>query len=229
MEGTQDQIEKTLCVIFDMDGVIVDSEPLHMKCEREIFDMLGIIIPPDEHHSFAGLNDEAMWNRIRMGNSLPLTNQELINLKRKKYLELLDRSDAIKIIPYVRQVIIDLFNKGFYLTLASSSPKEQIDYILNKFKLEAYFHARISGDDVENGKPDPEIFLRAARLVNIKPDRCVVIEDSYNGILAAKNAGMKCIGYRNLNSGNQIIDSADIIIDTFNDFPLTGIEELLQN
>ena len=89
----------SLCAIFDMDGVIIDSEPLHMMCEREIFKMLGIHITKDEHLSFTGANDEALWSMIKNKYDLPLKVTDLINLKRTKYMDFLKNDDLIKIIP----------------------------------------------------------------------------------------------------------------------------------
>ena len=217
----------SLCAIFDMDGVIIDSEPLHMMCEREIFKMLGIHITKDEHHSFTGANDEALWSMIKNKYDLPLKVTDLIDLKRTKYLDFLKNDDLIKIIPNIHELIFNLYSHGFLIVLASSSPKAQIDYVLKKFNLEAYFHGRISGDDVESSKPNPEIFLNAAKLVNAKPNCCVVIEDSYNGVMAAKSAGMKCVGFKNPNSGNQNLQIADIILSSFAELSISKIEVLL--
>jgi len=216
-----------LCTIFDMDGVIIDSEPLHMVCEKGIFKSLGIDITEDEHHSFIGVNDESMWSTIKNKYNLQLKVTDLVNLKRMKYMDLLKEDDLVKAIPNIKELIINLNAHGFFVVLASSSPKAQIDYVLRKFNLEAYFHGRISGDDVESSKPNPEIFLIAAKLVNAKPSCCVVIEDSYNGVMAAKSAGMKCVGFKNPNSGNQNLQSADIIIRSFTELSISKIEGLL--
>lgn len=203
------------CIIFDMDGVIIDSEHIHMACEREIFRLLKISISDDEHHAFVGATDETMWTRIESSHELPINIPRIINLKRSLYMEYLKREVYIKPIPYVLELIVDLYKRGFLLALASSSPHSQINYILNDFRIKPYFHSIISGEDVENGKPNPEIFLKAANSVNVSPQSCVVVEDSYNGVTGAKKANMKCIGFINPNSGNQDLSKADMVISSF--------------
>ena len=123
-------------------------------------------------------------------------------------------------------MVANLNKQGFLLALASSSPHVQIDYILNKFELKRYFHTIVSGEDVEAGKPHPEIFLKAAELVGARPDSCVVIEDSYHGVTAAKKANMKCIGFINPNSGNQDLSQADMLISSFKDLSAISINQL---
>lgn len=101
------------------------------------------------------------------------------------------------------------------LVLATSASRKDTEIIINMFALNKYFTSIISGDCVDNGKPAPDIFLYAAEVINVKSKECIVIEDSKNGIDAAKKAGMKCVGYKNLNSGDQDLSCADLIIESF--------------
>ncbi len=215
------------CIIFDMDGVIIDSEPIHMACEREIFRLLGISISDEEHNALVGGMDKTMWNRIEGSHELPIQIPEIINLKKSLYMEYLKREVYIKPIPYVLELIVDLHKSGFLLALASSSPHSQIDYILNNFEIIPCFHSIISGEDVEKGKPNPEIFLKAAKSVDVDPQSCVVIEDSYNGVIGAKRANMKCIGFMNPNSGDQDLSKADMVISSFKEVSTVFIKGLL--
>jgi HAD superfamily hydrolase (TIGR01509 family) len=216
------------CVIFDMDGVIIDSEPIHQECERIMFKQLGINVSDEEHNAFVGTTDDYMWSRLINLYSLPIKINEAIQLQRSLYLECLKQENCIEILPYVSQLISNLNKQGFLLALASSSPHVHIDYILNKFELKRYFPVIVSGEDVKAGKPHPGIFLRAAKLAGIKPGSCLVIEDSYNGVTAAKKAGMKCIGFINPNSGNQDLSQADLLISSFKDFSEITINQLLR-
>ena len=118
-----------------MDGVIVDSEPIHMACEREIFRLMGITVPNEEHHKMVGANDNYMWSHMNRLYNLPVTVDEVVNLKKSLYMEYLKREVYLQPIPYVLELIIDLFANNISMGLASSSPHEQIDYILNKFEL----------------------------------------------------------------------------------------------
>lgn len=216
------------CVIFDIDGVIIDSEPIHMACEREIFRLLKISVSDEMHHTFIGTTDINMWTTIENSFELPIKVHEIIQLKKSLYLEYLKREVYLKPVPYVLNLIVDLYNRGFKLGIASSSSHEQIDFILNDFGIKKYFHTIICGDDVEKGKPDPEIFLKVCNQLEIKPENCLVIEDSYNGIIAAKNAGMKCLGYVNPNSGHQDLRKADLLAFSFKEISSVLIYGLLK-
>ena len=99
------------------------------------------------------------------------------------------------------------------MAIASSSPRLFIENVIQKIGVAEYFSIWISGEEVKHSKPEPDIFLKAAELLNVNPQACAVIEDSSSGTIAAKRAGMKCIGYRNLNSGNQDLSQADYIIE----------------
>ena len=215
------------CVIFDMDGVIIDSEPIHMACEKEIFRLLGISITDEEHHSMIGTTDMVMWSRLKGTFNLSQSINELVILKQASYIEYLKSKTNIIPISYIPELISSLHKNGFLLALASSSPHDQIDFILNEFALSKYFTVKVSGDDVRHGKPNPEIFLKASNLMGVTPEYCLVIEDSMNGVIAAKNANMRCVAYRNPNSGNQNLERADFEINTFKDLTITLIKKLL--
>ena len=209
-----------------MDGVIIDSEPIHMACEKEIFRMLGISVADKEHHSMIGTTDKAMWARLKETFDLSQSADELVALKQASYIKHLRNMTNLKPVPYIPELIASLHKKGFILALASSSPHAQIDFILNEFALGNYFSVTVSGDDVKYGKPNPEIFLKASELTGVPPKQCLVIEDSMNGVLAAKKANMRCVAYRNPNSGNQDLEGADIEINSFKDLSVKVMEEL---
>ena len=207
-----------------MDGVIIDSEPLHQSCEKTIFQLLGVSITDEMHHSFTGCTDESMWSQIASIYRLSINIPDIIEMKKSLYLKHL-KEKKISLIAGIVELLARLFNNEFIIALATSAPHEQIDYILNTFDIKHFFGSITSGDDVAMGKPHPEIFLTAAIAVGIEPKSCIVIEDSYNGIIAAKNADMKCIAYKNPNSGNQDLSKADVIITSFEEISL----DLLRN
>jgi HAD superfamily hydrolase (TIGR01509 family) len=210
-----------------MDGVIIDSEPIHKACEKTIFRLLKISLTEEEHNAFVGTTDETMWISLVESFNLPVNVDEIIQLKKSLYFESLKRNENIQPICYIPKLIAGLHKKGFSLALASSAPREQIDYILDTFNLKLYFQSIISGEDVKYGKPNPEIFIKAAEAVGIKPGKCIVIEDSLNGIIAAKKADMKCIGYYNPHSGNQNLSQADMIITSFDQISVKSIRKLI--
>ncbi len=219
---------KQKCVIFDMDGVIIDSEPIHIASEKEMFELLKLGVSNEEHHSFVGASSETLWSTIKERKNLDYPVDTLVEMNRTMYMKNLKKMFVLESIPYIPELISQLKVEGFQLAVASSSPVSQVSYILENLHLIQYFQAVITGDDVIKGKPEPDIFLKAARSVGVDPSLCVVIEDSLNGVMAAKNAHMKCIGLRNPNSGNQDLSKADILIDHFDDQTLHIIIDLLK-
>ena len=114
----------------------------------------------------------------------------------------------------IPELLANLKKDGIAIGLASSSEKAFIEMVLEELGIRGYFQAVVSGEEVERSKPEPEIFLRAAELLNVDPADCLVLEDSRHGVEAAKRAGMKCIGYQNPNSGPQDLSRADKIVHT---------------
>lgn len=215
-------------VIFDMDGVIIDSEPIHIACEKEMFKRFGLAVSDEEHHTFVGTSDETLWSYMDRQYGLPVNIAEAIQLTQLLYMEYLEKSPIVPI-PHIPEFVAELSENNFLLALASSSPHDQINLILEIFGIRQYFHATVSGEDVEAGKPDPAIFLEASRLVGVDPQNCLVIEDSYNGVTAAKRAGMKCIGFYNPNSGNHDLTIADQVVHSLKEISAETIIDLLQN
>lgn len=202
-------------VIFDMDGVLIDSEPLHKTTNLKLFSELGFSLTDVEHGSFIGTTSHYMWGKLKNRFNLSLSIEELVKTDRVTYMEYLRSQKNIGPIDGVKNLIEDLYRNKIKLAVASSSPLDVINTVVDAFQFNNYFDKLVTGDDVKNSKPSPDIFLYAAKLLKVEPDNCIVIEDSYNGLLAAKAAGMKCIGYRNLNSGNQNLSIADMIIDSY--------------
>ena len=213
-------------VIFDMDGVIIDSEPLHLSIEEDIFKKLGISITYEEHNTFIGTTSHYMWNKIKTNHNLTDSLEELVELDSHTYLDFLTNTLDSQPIKGVKELIIDLHKNNIKLAVASSSPLNVIEKILSLFEIRNYFDYIVTGDYVSKSKPEPDIFLYAAKKLDADPKKCVVIEDSHNGVLAAKKANMKCIGYKNVNSGNQDLSKADITIDDFNDINAAFIRRL---
>ncbi|MCK5152845.1 MAG: HAD family phosphatase [Spirochaetales bacterium] len=215
------------CIIFDMDGVLIDSEPLHFDFESRLFKSLGITVSREQHETFVGTTSKTMWTIIKQTNNLPFTVSELILKGQSEFLVYLENKNSLEPILGITELLNKLKNDGYILALASSSPHRLINYILSNCNLEKFFKVRVSGDDVNYGKPNPEIFLNTSELTGVKPNDCLVIEDSANGVRAAVKAGMKCIGYSNLGSGNQDLSEANLIIKSFRKLTISTIEGLL--
>ncbi len=205
-------------VIFDMDGVIIDSEPTHMKLESETYKELGIEVSREEHHTFVGTTSHYMWEALKNKYKLNQTLKELVEHDRNIYFKYLQSDECeIILIDGVKELIKDLNANGVKLAIASSSPLNVIESIAKKFQIEEYFEVFVTGDNVKRSKPEPDIFLFASEKLGVSPKKCVVIEDSHNGVLAAKKAGMKCVGINSDPEGSQDISMADIVINSFNE------------
>ena len=202
-----------------MDGVIIDSEPTHQKLEFEMFEDLGLKISSEEHKDYVGTSSIDMWTKIKQRHPLDKTPQELLMYGREKYWEALE-DDRVPLVKGALTLIGDLHKKGFVIQVASSATRPTVDKVLAHFKLESFFKYRIGGNEVAQSKPSPEIFLKAAFQSNSEPSECLVIEDSGNGVKAAKAAGMYCIGYANPGTGSQDLSMADYIVDSLEE--ITG-------
>ncbi|PNR95327.1 HAD family phosphatase [Petrotoga sp. 9PWA.NaAc.5.4] len=211
-------------IIFDMDGVIIDSEPIHYDANKRIFDELGIPITQSIYVKYIGVSNEDMWNEIKNEYDLKQTVQELVDRQNLENLEHIKKY-AKEPISGVVELLELLKNNSYKVALASSSPEILIKEVLEKFQLSKYFDVVVSAESVSRGKPKPDLFIYTAGLLNVKPRECLVIEDSKNGVKAAKCAGMVCIGFNNPNSMNQDLSKADIIVENMNEITLELIEK----
>lgn len=210
-------------IIFDMDGVIINSEPLHFELERELLEELGGNISQEEHENFVGTTDYHMWSTLKNRFNIEYSVDEIIEIKKERFVANVHR---IELVENFKEFMLTLHDEGYLLGLASSNNRRAINSIIKMFELDSYLSFTISGEEVINGKPDPEIFLTAAKKINVKPSECLVIEDANTGVAAAKAADMKCIGLKNPSSGDQDLSQADLIIDNFNELTLDNIKKL---
>lgn len=200
-------------VIFDMDGVIIDSEPIHFEVDIETMKDFGCSISKEELNKYVGTTNEYMFNDIKNKYKLDKPVEEIINYKCELVKRKVIESDLAPIEGII-DLLINLKAKNIPAAIASSSPRDFIEVVVSKFQLEDYFSYILSGEEVENGKPAPDIYVETAKKLGIAPEECIVIEDSKNGVLAAKEAGMKCIGFKNINSGEQDLSMADYIVNS---------------
>lgn len=210
-------------VIFDMDGVIIDSEPIYFEVEQSLFREVGLELTKEEHSKYVGRSD--LWETVVNKYNLDVNIDEIHKKEKSRYLDIIENSFDDGPIDGVEKVIQDLHANGITLVLASSSEMKNIELVLTKFGLLKYFDLRISGDDLDTSKPHPEIFEEAAKMAQTPPEKCLVIEDSTNGVKAAKAANMKCIGFKNPNSGNQDLSPADFVIESFDEFDLERFDQ----
>ena len=205
------------CVIFDMDGVIIDSEEIHKKAYYETFNTLNIEVSDTLYKSFTGSSTINAFQRLVAHFNLKNDPKELVLDKRKRYVNFFENDPNLHLVTGVEEIIKYFYKKGIILILASSSAMINIDRVFNRFKLNTYFAAKISGADLKESKPNPEIFNKAAILENISKENCVVIEDSDNGITAANDANIFVFGYANKLSEGQTLENADFVINHFSE------------
>ncbi|WP_396195038.1 HAD family hydrolase [Flavobacterium sp.] len=213
-------------VIFDMDGVIVDTEPVHHFAYNQHFKQLGISITPEMYASFTGNSTKNIFERLKAEFNLQEDVQTLVQTKRELFNEAFDHKEDLYLLDGVEDLIKDLHRNGMQLVLASSSATVTINRIFNRFGLHRYFTHIVSGEDFPKSKPHPAIFQHAAFLAQTPVESCIVIEDSTNGILAAKAAGIYCIGYDSFHSKMQDYSKADVIIKHFNELNFDYIKKI---
>ena len=210
-------------VIFDMDGVIVDTEPVHHYAYNEHFKQLNIEITPEIYASFTGNSTKNIFEKLKERFNLEEDVQTLVENKRNLFNDAFDKKEDLYLLDGVEDLIKELHQNGMQLVLASSSAKVTINRIFNRFDLHQYFTHIVSGEDFPKSKPHPAIFEHAAFLSETPRENCIVIEDSTNGILAAKSAGIYCIGYDSVNSKMQDYSKADEVISHFSELSFERI------
>jgi beta-phosphoglucomutase family hydrolase len=212
-------------VIFDMDGVIIDSEPFHWKVNKKIFRDLDIRVSVEEYQNYIGVSNTDMWTDLKKKFRLPHAVDQLVAMQVGGNVEFMEQ-EHFEPIDGVVALIRNLEKNAVAMALASSSPHKIITMVLDKFAIKSSFSIIVSGEDFKKGKPAPDIFLKAAELLFVSPKDCVVIEDAAHGVAAAKAAGMKCVGFANGNSGNQDLGKADLIVSALNALTLENITAL---
>ncbi|QFZ53612.1 HAD family phosphatase [Oceanihabitans sp. IOP_32] len=215
-------------VIFDMDGVIVNSEPLHHKAYDKMFNEVGIQVSDALYQSFTGQATYPICETLCQTFGLNQSPEELVAIKRKHFKYLFDNDDSFQLIDGVLELIRDYHSNGLKLVLASSASMPNINRIFERFNLDQYFVDKLSGADLKASKPHPEIFINAAKSSGFDRASCLVIEDSTNGIKAANAAQIFCVGFNSGYSNNQDYSTADKVISDFKDIHYNKIKDLLK-
>lgn len=219
-------------VIFDMDGVIVDTEPVHRYAYFKQFDELNIPVTEEMYTSFTGFSTRNTFQKLKEVFVIENEVEDLIQRKRTIFNDAFDSKADLELLEGVENLIKELHQNGMQLILASSASKVTIERVFSRFKLHEYFTHVVSGEDFPKSKPHPAIFEHAASLSIAPKENCIVIEDSTNGVKAAKAAGIFCVGYNSIHSESQDLSEADFVINHFNELGfdvVTNIESKLRN
>lgn len=212
-------------VIFDMDGVIVDTEYTYLEEKAAMLKDWGHDLGIEYQYQFMGTTYDFMWSTMIKELELPFTIEECIaemNRRREAVIE----KDGYLPIKHTAALIKRLKNRGLRLAVASSSPKEEIQKVLEALELVEYFELYVSGEECAHPKPAPDVFLKAALELGIEADECFVVEDSRNGVAAAKAAQMYCIGYANPDYATQDLSKADVIVTDMDEITNQVIDKL---
>ena len=202
-------------ILFDMDDTMINSDHLHFEASRKIFLPYGVDVndlPSEVTANFFGLR---VYEIIEMtAKYFGLKNFDIdsfLEKREKFFLELVNKN--LEPMPGLFEFIEKVSVRDFKRALASSARMEYIEVVIDKLKLDSFFQTIVSGDMVEKAKPDPTIFLKAAENLSVRPERCIVLEDSVHGIEAANRAGMISVGVENrLSEYKQDLSKADYIV-----------------
>jgi HAD superfamily hydrolase (TIGR01509 family) len=214
-------------VIFDMDGVIVNSEPLHHLAYKKMFEEFKLDVSNSLYESFTGQSTYSICEQLCEIFDLKVDANALVLSKRKHFKIIFENDSSFEMIDGAMNLIKDYFENNLTLVLASSASMTNIERIFKKFDLNKFFKAKISGADLKESKPNPEIFVKAAELAGFKKEECIVVEDSTSGIMASKSAGIYCVGYNSYNSKNQNYDNANLVVSDLNEIKFSKISKEL--
>jgi beta-phosphoglucomutase family hydrolase len=188
---TNPLLQNVRALIFDMDGVIVDSEPLHLLAYQKFFEEYGVEYTAEHNAEFLGTTDVWMAGVLIERYSLPHTPQTLVKAKEEILLKLI--TDQAVARPGLPDILSKAQQAGLPMAIASSATLPTINLVVDRLGIREYFKTLTSGDEVTHGKPAPDVFLLAAKRLGVAPENSLVIEDTLNGMKAAKAAGMMCI------------------------------------
>lgn len=208
-------------IIFDLDGVIVDTAKYHYLAWSNLAKELGFTFTKKDNELLKGVSRVRSLEILLNIGGITLTKEEFDAYAAKKnseYVKLIEQLTPNDILPGVKEFIITLKKNNYLISLGSASKNAL--FILNHLDLTSYFDAIVDGTHVSKAKPDPEVFLTAAKKLNLPPKECIVFEDAAAGVEAGKNANMKVIGVGDKN----VLQKADLVIQSFENLTLDSLE-----
>ena len=212
-------------VIFDMDGVLIDSHPIHKRAWRKFFETLELGVSDQELDFVLDGRKKEDILRHFLGN---LPDSEIRNYGHKK--EMLFREEAMTIEPIagVLELLEELTGRDIPIAVASCGSHSRVRYILDQLKIYEWFEAIVTADDIHHGKPDPEVFCKAADFLGANRGDLLVCEDAVSGVRAAKAAGMKCLGVTDPTRATELLQAgADRVVPNFSSLSLAELETML--
>lgn len=202
-------------VIFDMDGVLADSEMITFRSTQKVLKAQGIEFSEEDYYPCMGFGSDEFHRKMKEEFGLKLSLEEFQQKRRELDYAAIEEN-GLPVVANAIETVKELKAKGFKVAVASSASRKSVDFKLNMLGLTQEFNVTISRDDVVHSKPDPQIFLKAAEGIGVAPENCIVVEDALQGIKAAKNAGMKNIALKSEHNQYLDLSLADKIITNLN-------------
>ncbi len=222
LSGRKTAVKGVHAIVFDMDGVLIDSEPLHLLAYQKFLSEFGLTFLEQDNHNFLGMKDLDCAKHLVERHKLTITADEFVARKESVLHQLF--LDELKVQPGVLQTLENAHKLNIPTVIASSATMPTIELVVELTGTRKYFRHLCSGDEVPNGKPAPDVFLLAAQRLGVKPSECLVIEDTFNGVCAAKAAGMMCIAIPCQATRHQDFAHADLVLASMEEVKL---EELI--
>lgn len=212
-------------VIFDMDGVLINSEPVHYRAWKEAMKNRGTDLDYEIYKPCIGSTNGFLMNILHENYGIDKNDTSLVR-EMEEIKDRIVREEGFPIIEGVRELLERLKASGLRMAIASSSPIKYIRQVVESLDIAGYFEILNSGEFVAHPKPAPDVFLETAKALGLEPEECLVIEDSGNGCKAAKAAGMVCVAYFNPGSGQQDLSTAQMILEGYEEVDGTFLEKV---
>jgi HAD superfamily hydrolase (TIGR01509 family) len=213
-------------LLFDWDGVVIDSSSQHERSWELLASEEKFTLPEGHFKAGFGKKNEVIIPSLGWASD-PAEVRRLADRKEELYRALV-AAEGVTVLPGARELLTALMEEGIPRAVGSSTPRDNLDALFAVTGLGEFFDAVVSGSDVSHGKPDPEVFLKGAALLSLAPARCIVIEDAFAGIEAARRGGMKVVGVATTNPLASLGD-CDLAVGTLLDVTLEGLASLLSN
>ena len=211
-------------VIFDMDGVLADTEPLHGKCFIQAFRELGIHTDLERYRQAVTLGGSPVKDYYVSLGGEESTWQRIKQIKDALMTESTEKDGVL--MPGAVDLLRLLKGASIPTAVATSARRKSLEIVLDRFELWPYFDAFATKDDADEEKPDPAVFLLAAERLGVDPAACVVVEDSPRGVVAAHRAGMKCIAVPTPSTADGDFSLADVVVNSLEDVDLDTLHRL---
>jgi beta-phosphoglucomutase len=222
-------------IIFDFNGILVDDEPIHFDMFQKVLFEQGLSLTREEYYArYLGMDDRGCFQAAFRDRGRALDEATLAALIQRKAVYYRNEiQQRLTVFPGVKQLIPKL-SASYPLAIASGALRSEIEMIMQTIGLIKYFQVIVSTEDITEGKPSPEIFTKALTLFNqhnadakpIRPAECLVIEDSKEGILGARRAGMKCLAVTNSHPKTELTE-ADAVVESLDKVTIPFLQKLL--